>query len=139
MSLSKAEITRHRDSGVRFESELKRLLIMSGLDAWNLGYNERADILVVNHKDRVIECKVVHGTAYNFSRNSAKQHKRLIKYQEEHPDSSVYYAVKYVYRRSKSEIKFYALSEIIFMPEISMDSPFGYSLNQFVSHCKEEE
>lgn len=123
---------RNRQSGSAFESLLKSRLIEAGLDAWNLGYNERADILVVNGKDRIIECKTTHGETYRLSKN-AKQHQRLVQYAAEHTETSVYYAVKHIIAH-KSFIKFYFLPQIT-GKYLNVHDKNSYTLIEFIEHC----
>ena len=124
--------------GLRFEMELKKKLNESGLICLNLGYNEIGDLVVVNGKTRIIECKTVHNDVYYMSKNP-KQRDKLFELSKH--NISVYLVVKYIRGKQKSIIKFFNLQDT---PDsvhhmFLKDSFYGYSLEDFIIHCKESD
>jgi len=119
----------NQKNGARFETTLKRILNDNGLSTLNLGYNETADLVVIDGKARLIECKVSHKPIW-YRKNKAQYYK-LIKFVER--NKSVYIAIQFILKH-KAIIRFYYLK----------DSPYpyrvneGYSLEDFIKHCKEE-
>ena len=117
--------------GLRFESELKKKLNDSGLICLNLGYNEIGDLVVVNGKTRIIECKTTHKPYFYLSKNpyqSGKLKELTLR------NISVYYAVKFI-KDNRSEIKFYYINDITSHTKHFSDY-LGYSLEDFIKHCK---
>jgi len=118
----------NQKNGTRFEIELKKILNQNGLFTLNLGYNEVADLVVVDGKTRLIECKTSHKPIWY--RKNPKQYEKLIEFVNQ--GKSVYIAIKFVVNH-KAIIKFFYLK----------DSPYpykmteGYSLENFINHCKE--
>ena len=116
--------------GLRFESELKKKLNDSGLICLNLGYNEIGDLVVVNGKTRIIECKTTHKSYFYLSKNPYQ----LGKLKElASRNISVYYAVKFI-KGNKSRVDFYYMN----MSEQNtiLREYEGYSLEDFIKHCK---
>ena len=117
--------------GLRFESELKKKLNDSGLICLNLGYNEIGDLVVVNGKTRIIECKTTHKPYFYLSKNpyqSGKLKELTLR------NISVYYAVKFI-QGNRSEIKFFYMNDS-FVRIYYLDVDRGYSLEDFIKHCK---
>lgn len=101
-------VNKRKDFGKTWETEVFNTFLNGGLDAWHLGFTERADILVVNSKDRIFECKASHERVYDFRKNK-KQHERFIEYLESHPGTSGYYAFKFTWGRKSVKFLVYAL------------------------------
>ncbi|MEM4066649.1 MAG: hypothetical protein QXV17_07305 [Candidatus Micrarchaeaceae archaeon] len=115
--------------GTKFESELKRKLLDSGLTVLSLALPETADLIVISDKVRILECKTVKGD--KFSIKNKQQYEKL---QELAKKFSVYIVVKYHQKRGhKALIKFYYLNH-----HFSLKKEDGYSLEDFVNHCKNE-
>ena len=117
--------------GLRFESELKKKLNDSGLICLNLGYNEIGDLVVVNGKTRIIECKTTHKPYFYLSKNPYQfgKLKELTM-----RNISVYYAVKYI-KGNRSEIKFFYMNN--YSPNNkTLIGWLGYTLEDFIKHCK---
>ena len=117
--------------GLRFEMELKKKLNQSGLICLNLGYNEIGDLVVINGKTRIIECKTTHQQFYYLSKNPYQVDK--LKSLTEH-NISVYYAIKFI-RGKRSIIRFFIMNNnnLIGIP---LKEDYGYSLEEFIEHCK---
>ena len=116
--------------GLRFESELKKKLNDSGLICLNLGYNEIGDLVVVNGKTRIIECKTTHKPYFYLSKNpyqSGKLKELTMR------NISVYYAVKYI-KSNKSRVDFYYMN--LSDQNTILREYEGYSFTDFVKHCK---
>lgn len=131
---------KHVRGGIAFESELKTLLISNGLDVWSFAINERADLVLMNRKDRILELKLVHVEngdvgQYYFSKN-IKQHNDLMSIQKMCPYLSIYYAVKWQFPK-RHVIKFYPISQ--YYDDVKITSAQGYSFQQFVEHCKRSD
>ena len=117
--------------GLRFESELKKKLNDAGLICLNLGYNEIGDLVVVNGKTRIIECKTTHKPYFYLSKNPYQFSK--LKELAEH-NISIYYAVKFI-KGNRSEIKFFYMNN--YSPNNkTLIGWLGYSLEDFIKHCK---
>jgi len=120
----------NQKNGARFEMNLKKILNDNGLFTLNLGYNETADLVVVDGKARLIECKQSHKPTWY--RKNPSQYERLMSFVKK--GKSVYIAVQFIIRH-KATIKFFYLK----------DSPYpykvdgGYSLEDFLKHCKESD
>jgi Holliday junction resolvase len=117
----------NQKSGVNFETKLKKLLTDKGLKVLNLGFNETADLVVINGKVRIIECKRSHKSIWY--RKNPKQYDRLMEMVKQ--GFSVYIAIEYIINR-KSTIKFYYLPDSSYPYKIDN----GYTLEEFISHCK---
>ena len=117
--------------GLRFESELKKKLNDSGLICLNLGYNEIGDLVVVNGKTRIIECKTTHKPYFYLSKNPYQSGKLK---ELASRNISVYYAVKFI-KGNRSEIKFFYMNDS-FVRIYYLDVDRGYSLEDFIEHCK---
>ena len=116
--------------GLRFESELKKKLNDAGLICLNLGYNEIGDLVVVNGKTRIIECKTTHKPYFYLSKN----HYQYGKLKElALRNISVYYAVKYI-KGNKSRVDFYYMN--LSDQNTILREYEGYSFTDFVKHCK---
>ena len=116
--------------GLRFESELKKKLNDAGLICLNLGYNEIGDLVVVNGKTRIIECKTTHKPYFYLSKNpyqSGKLKELTLR------NISVYYAVKYI-KGNKSRVDFYYMN--LSDQNTILREYEGYSFIDFVKHCK---
>ena len=116
--------------GLRFESELKKKLNDSGLICLNLGYNEIGDLVVVNGKTRIIECKTTHKSYFYLSKNPYQSGKLK---ELASRNISVYYAVKFI-KGNKSRVDFYYMNmndQNTILREYE-----GYSLEDFIKHCK---
>ena len=92
--------------GLRFEMELKKKLNQSGLICLNLGYNEIGDLVVINGKTRIIECKTTHQQFYYLSKNPYQVDK--LKSLTEH-NVSEYYAIKFIHGK-RSIIRFFIMN-----------------------------
>ena len=116
--------------GLRFESELKKKLNDSGLICLNLGYNEIGDLVVVNGKTRIIECKTTHKPYFYLSKNPYQfgKLKELTM-----RNISVYYAVKYI-KGNKSRVDFYYMN--LSDQNTILREYEGYYFIDFVKHCK---
>ena len=116
--------------GLRFESELKKKLNDAGLICLNLGYNEIGDLVVVNGKTRIIECKTTHKPYFYLSKNpyQSGKLKELVS-----RNISVYYAVKYI-KGNKSRVDFYYMN--LSDQNTILREYEGYSFTDFVKHCK---
>ena len=116
--------------GLRFESELKKKLNDAGLICLNLGYNEIGDLVVVNGKTRIIECKTTHKPYFYLSKNpyQSGKLKELVS-----RNISVYYAVKYI-KGNKSRVDFYYMN--LSDQNTILREYEGYSFIDFVKHCK---
>ncbi len=119
---------KNKRNGSEFEIELKKLLNDNGIFTLHLGYNESADLVVVNHKPRLIECKTTHKAIWY--RKNPKQYSRLMDYVKR--GKSVYIAVKFIVNR-KAVIKFFYLKEAKYPYKMSD----GYSFDEFVNHVKD--
>ena len=119
--------------GLRFESELKKKLNDAGLICLNLGYNEIGDLVVVNGKTRIIECKTTHKDYFYLSKNpyQSGKLKELVS-----RNISVYYAVKYI-KGNKSRVDFYYMN--LSDQNTILREYEGYSFTDFVKHCKIEK
>jgi Holliday junction resolvase len=119
--------------GLRFEMEIKKKLNEWNLVCLNLGYNEIADLVVVNGKTRVIECKTTHRDSFYFSKNPY-QRDRLIELTRH--NISVYYAVKFI-KKNRSVIRFYYLNDVLQDDKLVLraNEINSYSLEEFISHC----
>ncbi|MEM3845626.1 MAG: hypothetical protein QXU98_07995 [Candidatus Parvarchaeota archaeon] len=116
--------------GVKFESELKRKLIDSGLTVLSLAFPETADLIVVSDKVRILECKTVKGN--KFIIKNKQQYEKLQKLSQKF---SVYIVVKFHYSKGhKNIIKFFYLNH-----HLTFDKNDGYTLEEFVNHCKRNE
>ena len=116
--------------GLRFESELKKKLNDAGLICLNLGYNEIGDLVVVNGKTRIIECKTTHKPYFYLSKNpyqSGKLKELTLR------NISVYYAVKFI-KGNKSRVDFYYMN--LSDQNTILREYEGYSFIDFVKHCK---
>jgi Holliday junction resolvase len=116
--------------GLRFESELKKKLNDAGLICLNLGYNEIGDLVVVNGKTRIIECKTTHKPYFYLSKNpyqSGKLKELALR------NISVYYAVKFI-KGNKSRVDFYYMN--MSDQNTILREYEGYSFTDFVKHCK---
>ena len=116
--------------GLRFESELKKKLNDAGLICLNLGYNEIGDLVVVNGKTRIIECKTTHKPYFYLSKNpyqSGKLKELALR------NISVYYAVKFI-KGNKSRVDFYYMN--MSDQNTILREYEGYSFIDFVKHCK---
>ena len=118
----------NQKNGARFETTLKRILNDNNLTTLNLGYNETADLVVIDGKARLIECKVSHKPVWY--RKNIEQYQRLIKFVE--MGISVYIAIQFVIGH-KATVKFFYLKDAPY--PYSIDG--GYSLEDFIRHCKE--
>jgi Holliday junction resolvase len=116
----------NQKNGVNFEVKLKRLLTDNGLKVLNLGFNEVADLIIIDGKARIIECKRSHKAIWY--RKNAKQYDRLMKLVS--LGFSVYIAIEFIINR-KSIIKFYYLPESPYPYKIDN----GYTLEEFIRHC----
>ena len=114
-------------NGSKFEGELKKILNDNGIFCLNLGYNETADLIIVNGKTRLIECKTTHKPIWY--RKNPKQYYRLMEFVNK--GKSVYIAIKFIINR-KSIIKFFYLKEAEYPYSVNN----GYTLNDFINHCK---
>jgi len=120
----------NQKNGARFEMSLKKILNDNNLFTLNLGYNERADLVVVDGKARLIECKVSHKPTWY--RKNPSQYQKLMSFVEK--GKSVYIAIQFILNH-KATIKFFYLK----------DSPYpyrvdnGYTLENFIAHCKESD
>ena len=117
--------------GLIFEGELKRILNDNGLVVLNLGYNEIGDLVVVNGKTRIIECKTTHHDYYYLSKNKI-QSERLSELSKH--NISVYYSIKFI-NKNKSVIKFYYMNNNV-LKVFKKDE--GYTLTDFLNHVKVE-
>jgi Holliday junction resolvase len=116
--------------GLRFESELKKKLNDAGLICLNLGYNEIGDLVVVNGKTRIIECKTTHKPYFYLSKNpyqSGKLKELTLR------NISVYYAVKFI-QGNRSRVDFYYMN--LSDQNTILREYEGYSFTDFVKHCK---
>jgi len=120
----------NQKNGVKFEIQLKKILNENGLFTLNLGFNETADLVVVDDKARLIECKTSHKPIWY--RKNKKQYERLMEFVEQ--GKSVYIAIKFVIKR-KAIIKFFYLKDAKYPYRFDE----GYTLEQFINHCKKEE
>ena len=120
----------NQKNGTRFEIELKKILNQNGLFTLNLGYNEVADLVVVDGKTRLIECKTSHKPIWY--RKNARQYYKLMKFVNE--GKSVYIAIKFVINH-KAIIKFFYLKDAEYPYKIDN----GYTLEDFINHCKKEK
>jgi len=120
----------NQKNGVKFEIQLKKILNENGLFTLNLGFNETADLVVVDDKARLIECKTSHKPIWY--RKNKKQYERLMEFVEQ--GKSVYIAIKFVIKR-KAIIKFFYLKDAKYPYKIEE----GYTLEQFINHCKSRE
>jgi len=118
----------NQKNGTRFEIELKKILNQNGLFTLNLGYNEVADLVVVDGKTRLIECKTSHKPIWY--RKNPKQYKKLMEFVNQ--GKSVYIAIKFVVNH-KAIIKFFYLKNAPYPYKMND----GYSLENFINHCKE--
>ena len=116
--------------GLRFESELKKKLNDSGLICLNLGYNEIGDLVVVNGKTRIIECKTTHKPYFYLSKNPYQSDKLK---ELTMRNISVYYAVKFI-KGNKSRVNFYYMN--MSDQNTILREYEGYSFTDFVKHCK---
>jgi Holliday junction resolvase len=121
----------NQERGNRFESELKKLLNDNGLFTLNLGFNETADLIVLDGKARIIECKVTHKEIWY--RKNPKQYRKLLSIIEK--GKSVYIAIKFIRDKNRAfTIRFYYLKDAEYPFKINE----GYSLAEFIEHCKKE-
>ncbi len=120
----------NQKNGARFEMTLKKILDDNGLFTLNLGYNETADLVVVDGKARLIECKVSHKPTWY--RKNPKQYKKLIQFVQ--MGKSVYIAIQFIINH-KATIKFYYLKDSPYPYKVNE----GYSLEDFLEHCKESD
>ena len=118
----------NQKNGTRFEIELKKILNQNGLFTLNLGYNEVADLVVVDGKTRLIECKTSHKSIWY--RKNSKQYEKLMEFVNQ--GKSVYIAIKFVVNH-KAVIKFFYLKDAPYPYKMND----GYSLENFINHCKE--
>ncbi|MEM0143013.1 MAG: hypothetical protein QXL94_03565 [Candidatus Parvarchaeum sp.] len=116
--------------GTKFESELKRKLLDSGLTVLSLALPETADLIVISNKVRILECKTVKGNRFRIK--NKEQYEKL---QELAKNFSVYIVVKYHFNIGhKIIIKFYYLNH-----HLTFSKEEGYTLEQFIEHCKKNE
>ena len=125
--------------GTGFEGKLKKALIEQGLDVFHLGQNERADLLVVGKRTRLVECKVKHVKSaldpYYFSKN-AKQHQKLIELSKTNQNLSIYYAIDFYFASDKKhEIAFFFLPHIIDKKGVSLFDNH-WNLQEFAVHVR---
>jgi len=120
----------NQKNGVKFEIQLKKILNDNGIFTLNLGFNETADLVVVDGKARLIECKTSHKPIWY--RKNPKQFERLMEFVKQ--GKSVYIAIKFVINR-KAIIKFFYLKDAKYPYKINE----GYSLEEFINHCKEDK
>lgn len=127
--------------GTNFESWLKKKLRNDKLDAWHLGFTEGMDLIVINHKDRLIECKLHKITTlkpvYYFSKHK-KQHEKILKMCREHPENSYYYAIKFWYAPRRFVIRFFYVPDICENVFVSPEDK-GYTYEEFVEHVKKSD
>jgi len=120
----------NQKNGARFEMTLKKILNNNGLFTLNLGYNETADLVVVDGKARLIECKVSHKPTWY--RKNPSQYERLMSFVKK--GKSVYIAIQFIIRH-KATVKFYYLKNAPYPYKVND----GYSLEDFLKHCKEND
>ena len=119
--------------GLRFEMELKKKLNQSGLICLNLGYNEVADLVIIDGKTRIIECKTTHKPYFYLSKNPHQSDSlnELTKH-----NISVYYAVKFIHgKRSRVDFFYINISD----QNTILREYEGYSFTDFIEHCKGED
>ena len=114
--------------------ELKKKLNQSGLICLNLGYNEIGDLVVINEKTRIIECKTTHQQFYYLSKNPYQVDK--LKSLTEH-NVSVYYAIKFI-RGKKSSVRFFYMNNNDLVG-IALRDDYGYSFEEFIDHYNGKE
>jgi len=118
----------NQKNGARFEMTLKKILNDNNLFTLNLGYNETADLVVVDGKPRLIECKQSHKSTWY--RKNPKQYQKLMSFVEK--GKSVYIAIQFILNH-KATIKFFYLKDSPYPYKVSE----GYSLDDFLTHCRE--
>ena len=114
--------------GKRFESVLKRKLKDRGFKVLKLSIPETADLILLNSKPIVIECKICNQSLWY--RKNLKQYNRLLEMYNEGYD--VYIAVKFT--SYDSVIKFFKIDDIY---PFRVDS--GKSFNLFVQNLIDED
>ena len=114
--------------GKRFESVLKRKLKDRGFKVLKLAIPETADLVLLNSKPIVIECKVCNQSLWY--RKNLKQYDRLLEMYNEGFD--VYIAVKFT--SYDSVIKFFKIDDPY---PFRVDS--GKSFNLFVQNLIDED
>jgi len=118
----------NKKNGIQFEVELKKILNDNGIFTLNLGFNETADLIVLNDKPWLIECKTTHKAIWY--RKNSKQYYKLMDFVKR--GKSVYIAIKFVVNR-RAVIKFFYLKDAPYPYKMTE----GYSLNDFIKHVKE--
>ena len=114
--------------GKRFESVLKRRLKDRGFKVLKLAIPETADLVLLNSKPIVIECKVCN--QYLWYRKNLKQYNRLLDMHIEGYD--VYVAIKFT--SYNSTIKFFRIDALY---PFSVNE--GQTLDEFVQYLTIED
>ena len=114
--------------GKRFESDLKRKLKDRGYRVLKLAIPETADLVILNYKPIVIECKVTNRSLWY--RANTGQYLRLLEMHKEGYD--VFIAVKFT--SFKSIIKFFRLDDVY---PYSVNE--GMSLSEFCFYLTNED
>ncbi len=85
-----------RFTGVRYETEFKKLLQSHGYYVLNLGQNEAGDLIAFYNSHPIIfEIKSVKGNEFRFNRKTKEQWKKL---KTDQQFAQVFYAVKFLKR-----------------------------------------
>ena len=114
--------------GKRFESVLKRKLKNKGFKVLKLAIPETADLVLLNSKPIVIECKVCNQSLWY--RKNLKQYDRLLEMNNEGYD--VYIAIKFT--SFNSIIKFFRIDDTY---PFSVNE--GQTLNEFLQYLTIED
>jgi hypothetical protein len=124
--------------GKTWETEVFNIFKDAELDIWHLGFTERADLLIVAKKDRIIECKATHEAKFDFKKNK-KQHDKFIRYLKEHKEISGYYAFKFIANHKSYKFLIYALDteNLKYLSPLNKDIR-QISFEEVISHIKEE-
>ena len=118
----------NQQRGKRFESVLKRKLKDRGFRVLKLAIPETADLVLLNSKPILIECKVCNQSLWY--RKNIEQYNRLVEMNKEGYD--VYIAVKFT--SYKSIIKFFRLNDAY---PFSVNQ--GLTLEEFVQYFTIED
>ena len=114
--------------GKRFESVLKRKLKDRGFKVLKLAIPETADLVLLNSKPIVIECKVCNQALWY--RKNLKQYDRLLDMHKEGYD--VYVAIKFTIYNST--IKFFRIDDVY-----PFSANEGQTLDEFVQYLTIED
>lgn len=113
----------NKNNGVMFESQLKAILKSYGRNVFSLSIPETADLIMVNGRTYLIECKTTHSEIWKIKNFS--QYERLKSYALK--GIAVFYAIKFTIKH-KSEIRIYNILD----PDYPYTLKNGFTIEEFI-------